>query len=1099
MHGFNRLSRFEGVRLFAFQKGTESITVNLTVDRVDMIDLVEGNTSYQEISIPGLGRTAEVGLPELPFKAGLFEIPYGVTPTAKIVKVKWKSLGKGHRVFPKQKPRTASSGDKPKFSIDREYYKNGSAEKKLFQVSDSGYIRGRRMIWVELYPVRFDPKNGELLYAQELEVEIKLIGKIDPKGMIQKKRLKSESFDQAATALIDNFETAEKMSLTDDIIVHDVKSGGAAYQPDGADYLIITYDGYADQIAPLAEWTTLKGYETHIAKMSEVGTTNSDVMEYIQNAYNHWSPAPSFLLLVGDYDQVPVNTLLDPDSYVFISDFPYSLTDGSDNFPDINLGRISVGDTTECRVAVDKIIKYDRFPDAGPWYDNALIASYFEDENLNCITDRWFIETAVKVMEFMAGSTVGFDVETSFVSDFDTTGIPCSPAYYYTQGYPHRPDHPDTLPQYVVDMHLENSAGTSKISSVLNNGVGLLLHRDHGTYTSWHRPYFSTSHVSSLTNGDMTPVILSINCETGKFNEFNDCLAERFLNKENGGAVGVVAASDVSYSGYNDLLTHGIFTAFWPEYDVTHGETTYANSFRPVEAMNFGKYYLRTYEGLDIYALYTFRLFHWFGDPLMYLRTQTPFALTVTHGDTIGYGQTSLKVYVDHDGSRVALSQYGHALGAGVSYGGSVEVQLASVERAETVYLTVTSQNAIPYESSLSVVLPQDGRIYLDKDLYGLNYTAHLSLADLDLASGNTLQGDTVSIEVWSTSFPAPVSVVLQETPAGSGFFEGDIIFGSGLSVNDGDTITAHYVDADDGLGGVDVDKYAYADIDGGPPVFSGLESAIGWDSSIELDWIAGTDSHGPITYFIYRADDSGAYDFGSPLDSTTAQNYSDNSVSNCEDYFYVVRAQDSFGNLESNTVEHSSIPNLAGSCLAEQFGSGSLSAWGTPGRGNIYSMDKTMDLNEIEVYMRKHNTSSIYFYVYESDSFAGDYTLIHSNLAPVQGAYPNNSWISSGEILVQLIGRKYYYIGFSLSASEQYYYGASAPQSGTFGTMETGVPDYLATYPPGPSLNLNYASGTQAPFAQRLGICSSRSSDGFIELDKTVYRHDASRRYNSQ
>ena len=86
-----------------------------------------------------------------------------------------------------------------------------------------------------------------------------------------------------------------------------------------------------------------------------------------------------------------------------------------------------------------------------------------------------------------------------------------------------------------------------------------MLHRDHGLVDCWENPYFSVKHVDMLQNGDLLPVVFCVNCDNGAFQA--DCLAERFLRKQGGGAVAVIAASDISYSGYNDALACGLFDA----------------------------------------------------------------------------------------------------------------------------------------------------------------------------------------------------------------------------------------------------------------------------------------------------------------------------------------------------------------------------------------------------------------------------------------------------------------------------------------------------------------------------------------------------------
>jgi len=76
---------------------------------------------------------------------------------------------------------------------------------------------------------------------------------------------------------------------------------------------------------------------------------------------------------------------------------------------------------------------------------------------------------------------------------------------------------------------------------------------------------------------------------------------------------------------------------------------------------------------------------------------------------------------------------------------------------------------------------------------------------------------------------------------------------------------------------------------------------------SIKLTWTASSSSD-VAQYNIYRATSSGGEDYSSPTytASSTATAYTDTSTSNGITYYYVVRAQDSVGNIDTNTNEAS-------------------------------------------------------------------------------------------------------------------------------------------------------------------------------------------------
>ncbi len=98
---------------------------------------------------------------------------------------------------------------------------------------------------------------------------------------------------------------------------------------------------------------------------------------------------------------------------------------------------------------------------------------------------------------------------------------------------------------------------------------------------------------------------------------------------------------------------------------------------------------------------------------------------------------------------------------------------------------------------------------------------------------------------------------------------------------------------------------------EGDPPTFAGLVSAIDneTDGEVLLNWDPATDPSLPITYNIYQSTTQGLYNFASPNYTTQSTNYIVGGLMNGVDYWFVVRAQDSFGNEDTNFVERNATP----------------------------------------------------------------------------------------------------------------------------------------------------------------------------------------------
>ena len=125
------------------------------------------------------------------------------------------------------------------------------------------------------------------------------------------------------------------------------------------------------------------------------------------------------------------------------------------------------------------------------------------------------------------------------------------------------------------------------VNNAINNGAFMLQHRDHGYEQGWGEPAYSNSDINGLTNTDLT-FVFSINCLTGKYNIAGECFAEKFhrytYNGENSGALGIIAASEVSYSFVNDTFVWGMYDNMWPTFMPSYGTTPESRGVLPAFA-----------------------------------------------------------------------------------------------------------------------------------------------------------------------------------------------------------------------------------------------------------------------------------------------------------------------------------------------------------------------------------------------------------------------------------------------------------------------------------------------------------------------------------
>jgi predicted GH43/DUF377 family glycosyl hydrolase len=120
-------------------------------------------------------------------------------------------------------------------------------------------------------------------------------------------------------------------------------------------------------------------------------------------------------------------------------------------------------------------------------------------------------------------------------------------------------------------------------------------------------------------------------------------------------------------------------------------------------------------------------------------------------------------------------------------------------------------------------------------------------------------------------------------------------------------------------------------------PLFGGLISATddGTGGAVTLNWNPGVDPSTPISYNIYIAVNSMGQNFGIPNYTTMANSYPVTGLKDGVRYYFIVRAEDSMGFEEKNTIERTAIPTTPIDLTPPTFG-GLQSAVDTTTGGSV-------------------------------------------------------------------------------------------------------------------------------------------------------------------
>lgn len=608
--------------------------------------------------IEGFGLRDAPGCYATPFRVDAFAVPEGCTAVVETVDSAFVDYD--CRLAPARRiPEKGTAAEGVVKEGGQNASQGGFYPRKVAVAAWRGSVyRGREICNVVVNPVQYDAAANKARAYSKITYKVRFVPKAGARAMAGAPATKPVILP--ADNMLGNTTMNGASAKAGDMAV---KATGAAAGDDTRDYLIISVNKYAEAVDRFAAWKELLGFRVH--KVLKDGWNSDAVKAEVEKAYAE-NPALYYLLIVGDHDDVPGQYMEhhadDGDFSVHYTDLYYGCMDGEcDETPDIYRGRLSVSSPEEAATVVDKIIGYEKRPptDAGFYERGVNCADYLDNDNgvADDYEDRRYVQTAEEIRAYMLGQ--GKDVERVYSTNYEIT-----PKYwnrnYFSFGEP--------IPEDMLKPAFAWDGNEGDIRRAINSGVFYVLHRDHGLVDCWENPYFSVKHVDMLQNGDLLPVVFCVNCDNGAFQA--DCLAERFLRKQGGGAVAVIAASDISYSGYNDALACGLFDAIWPEpglrpkfpgVNSLGGETpapTYElgqildqAQVRVSETFGSPDPSVSSNEKNDSFCrIVTKEIYHCFGDPSMQICTEMPApfsGVSVTRGNgcvTVGNGGETARI-----------------------------------------------------------------------------------------------------------------------------------------------------------------------------------------------------------------------------------------------------------------------------------------------------------------------------------------------------------------------------------------------------------------------------------------------------------------------
>lgn len=729
------------------EKTRDGLHISYNLGQMSLSQLNYRGEDMAEISISAVTLPNAAGCPNLPVESRMMAIPQGANATLRVVSMESETL---HNVNIAPALRIQSENDEPDMNYVKDmtvYGKNALYPVEPFEIGES-YIRGVEAVTVSITPFQYNPVTKELVIYTHVELAVDFEG---GNGHFGEDRLRSPYWDPILAAELLNYDQLPVIDY--EARMQQWLRGDA----DGAEYLIVTpnNDAWAEYANQLKNYRLRQGILTEVIRLDEMPANNtSQLKTWFHNAYNTWEIAPVAVCLLGDHgtnmgQYIPAETVSHPSQSSggsCITDNRYADVSG-DNLPDMVFSRLVAETPAQLPVFVGKQIEYEYSnPNMDPsFYTSPITALGWQDE-------RWFQICSEVFGGYMRNKGYTPQRINCIYSGSPGNSWSSNQNTYMVVNY-FGPNGTGYIPQSPSELGGWTGGTPEQVVNAVNQGTFWVQHRDHGLETGWGEPAVRNSHVQQMNNIDKLPFVMSINCQTGKF-DYNsgDCFCEAWMRRtysgQNAGAVGVLCPTEVSYSFVNDAYVWGVYDLFDPDFMPDYGPFA-ANSgnWMPAFGNVAGKYFLAqsnwpyNTESKDI----TYTMFTAHCDAFLRIYTQVPQDMEVIHPEVVVAGMGEVNITAP-EGCMISLvksnGQGGwEILAVAQATGDQQTIEFEPQVPPTEINLIVTGQNYLRYEAVMGVIPAEgpyivfDSKVIHDSDNNGqLDYGEAI---DLDVTLKN--------------------------------------------------------------------------------------------------------------------------------------------------------------------------------------------------------------------------------------------------------------------------------------------------------------------------------------------------------------------------
>ena len=655
-----------------------------------------------------------IGEPILPAQKKLIAIPFGAEISVEVNSFSTSVVNLNEHGI--KNPLMPLQYDLPKnidpSEVDFQYNKAAYASKTYNQneiatIEILGVMRGVRIARVTIEPVRYNPSTNQLKIYNDIEISINY------------ENADWELTNQTFKSTYSPFFDASYRQLLNVDNVYDEHPDLLTFP---VNMLIVANRMFEDALQPFIEWKTLMGYYLTVAYTDDIGSSSTEIADWIHNEYNTGlsnGNAPDFVVLVGDVEQVAASATGSESGKK--TDLYYASVDG-DMFPEMYYGRLSAQTIPQLEAQLNKIIYYEKYQFDNPAYldDITLIAGADGSGNPN-----------------YGQPTITYGTNNYFNAQ---------------HGY-------NNLNVY-LDSPYTGCYDDEQIR------VSLINYTAHCGQTSWGDPNLSISDVNNFTNANEYPIAIGNCCLAADFG-YSECIGEAWIRAENKGAAGYIGSSpssmwkaDTYWSVGAYPMTNNNGNGYVPTFEeTTMGayDGAWGDSYYCLSGIIFVGNLAVTEVNLqswlnDASSTYYWEAYNVLGDPSMMPYNTQGSENTVTHMDILPIGVNTYEVSAE-PGSYVAITKDGVIHGTGfVDANGIATVQLDPITESGNVNIVVTKSQYIPYMVTVPAAALEGPYLTIsdfifDNGTTNVDYATSVSM-DITLSNLGTDPSDDVNVTI---------------------------------------------------------------------------------------------------------------------------------------------------------------------------------------------------------------------------------------------------------------------------------------------------------------------------------------------------------------